>query len=212
MALIDGIKTITAAATAEKLAASYTNAAWLKVSAQIANTGQMWIGGSTVVAAKGDTQRGTLVQQPTGTLVDGIKVVTTAGTELPLVATSTIVGWVKLVASDANTGVIYVGSSTVVAATTDTARGAFVPEAAASPSGLHIDGPLDLNLLFVDSSISGDQVSFLYDSNVSGVPSDSSLFIPGPIDLNKVWLDSTVSGDGITFVYDDNAPPILAGT
>lgn len=89
------------------------------------------------------------------TIGDGRKVVTTAGTRVTL-ASSTACKQVAITAETDNTGLIVVGGSTVVA-TLATRQG--VPLNPGDTITLDIDNLADINL---DSTVSGDGVTFLY--------------------------------------------------
>lgn len=87
---------------------------------------------------------------------DGIKAVTTAGTSVQLSATSVACRMVQIQARTENTGVIVVGSSSVVASAS-TRRGiALVPGASVA---LRVT---DLNKLYLDSTVSAEGVSYVY--------------------------------------------------
>ena len=89
------------------------------------------------------------------TIGDGRKVVTTAGTRVTL-ASSTACKQVAITAETDNTGIVVVGGSTVVA-TLATRQG--VPLNPGDTITLDIDNLADINL---DSTVSGDGVTFLY--------------------------------------------------
>lgn len=89
------------------------------------------------------------------TIGDGRKVVTTAGTRVTL-ASSTTAREVTITALSTNTGVIVVGGSTVIAAA-GTRRG--VPLSAGASLTIRID---DLADIYIDSTVNGEGVSFLY--------------------------------------------------
>jgi len=72
MQIRDGLKAITAAGTAERLVAADTLAAWLLIQGNAGNTGEVVVGGSTVVAAEG-TRRGILLH-PVATSVEMLPV------------------------------------------------------------------------------------------------------------------------------------------
>jgi hypothetical protein len=92
-------------------------------------------------------------------IADGIKAVTTAGTAVALVTASTLCRMVIIQARPENTGVIVVGASTVVASQT-TRRGiALVPGQFVT---LRVT---DLANLYLDSTVSGEGVSFVYFNN-----------------------------------------------
>ena len=90
------------------------------------------------------------------TMADGSKNVTTAGTAVPLVATSTECKRVDVTARINNTDVVVVGASTVVAAS-GTRRG--VP---LLPGATYTFYPTDLADVYIDSVVSGEGVSFVY--------------------------------------------------
>ena len=93
------------------------------------------------------------------TIADGIKAVTTAGTAVALVSSSTLCRMVQIQARPENTGVIVVGASTVVAASS-TRRGiALVPGASVS---IRVT---DLVNLYLDATVSGEGVSYVYFNN-----------------------------------------------
>lgn len=87
---------------------------------------------------------------------DGSKNVTTAGTPVALVASSTPIKRVDIVAKYTNTDVVVVGASTVVAAA-GTRRG--VP---LMPGGSYTTYVSDLASLFIDSVVNGEGVTFMY--------------------------------------------------
>lgn len=89
------------------------------------------------------------------TMTDGIKLVTAAGTAEALVSSSTPNRLVEIQARPENTGVVVIGSSTVVAAA-GTRRGyALVPGQSVA---LRIK---DLANIYVDATVSGEGVSFI---------------------------------------------------
>ncbi len=93
------------------------------------------------------------------TIADGIKAVTTAGTAVALVSSSTLCRMVIIQARPENTGTIVVGASTVVAAS-GTRRGiALVPGQSVS---LRVT---DLANLYLDATVSGEGVSYVYFNN-----------------------------------------------
>lgn len=89
-------------------------------------------------------------------IVSGRKVVTTAGTSVTLVSSSTPCKKIDIVAETDNTGVIVVGGSGVIAAIS-TREG--VPLSAGQPYSLEIDNAQDV---YLDSTVSGDGVTFVY--------------------------------------------------
>lgn len=89
-------------------------------------------------------------------IVSGRKVVTTAGTRVTLVSSSTPCKKIDIVAETDNTGVIVVGGSGCIAALS-TREG--VPLSAGQPYSLEIDDAQDV---YLDSTVSGDGVTFVY--------------------------------------------------
>lgn len=82
----------------------------------------------------------------------GVKVVTTAGTRVPLAATSTplVKNWIQVIAWPTNTGVIYVGDVTVT-----------------SSNGVRLGAGMTLILewtnladVYIDASVSSEGVSY----------------------------------------------------
>lgn len=90
------------------------------------------------------------------TIVDGRKVVASAGTAEALASSSTLVSYIIITAETNNTGVIAVGASTVDE-TVGTRRG--VPLNAGDSISL---GAVDLADVYLDSATSGDGVTYLY--------------------------------------------------
>lgn len=88
---------------------------------------------------------------------DGRAVVTTAGTRVQLSTTSTKCYKVEIIAETDNTGIIVVGGSTVVALLA-TRRG--VPLNAGDV--LTITDVDNLNKIYLDSTVNGDGVSYVY--------------------------------------------------
>lgn len=93
------------------------------------------------------------------TIADGIKNVTTAGTAVALVSASTLCRMVTIQARPENTGVIVVGASTVVAAQATRRGYALTPGASVS---IRVT---DLANLYLDATVSGEGVSFVYFNN-----------------------------------------------
>lgn len=87
---------------------------------------------------------------------DGRKTVTTAGTRVALVASSTPARQVFITALSGNTGTVVVGGSTVVASLS-TRTG--VPLDAGDTLAIDV---ADLSHLYLDSTVNGEGVSFLY--------------------------------------------------
>jgi hypothetical protein len=90
-----------------------------------------------------------------GTIGNGRKVVTTAGTAVTL-GSSTTIRYVVIAAEADNTGVIAVGGATVVAALA-TRQGVFLN--ASDVIGFPIDNLADV---YIDSTVNGDGVTFTY--------------------------------------------------
>ena len=88
-------------------------------------------------------------------ITDNRKIVTAAGTRVQLETTSNVVSYIILTAETDNTGVIVVGASTVVA-TVLTRRG--IPLSAGDSISL---GAVDLADIYLDSTVSGDGVTYL---------------------------------------------------
>lgn len=90
------------------------------------------------------------------TIADNRKTVTTAGTAEALESSENVVNFVIITAETNNTGIIVVGASTVVAAVA-TRRG--IPLNAGDSISL---GGVDLNEVYLDTTVSGDGVTYLY--------------------------------------------------
>lgn len=87
---------------------------------------------------------------------DNRKVVSSSGTAVPLAASSTPARIVTVVAETDNTGLVVVGSSTVVAALASRRGVPLGPgEAISMPC-------TDLSFVYIDAEVSGDGVTFLY--------------------------------------------------
>lgn len=87
-------------------------------------------------------------------LADGRKTVTTAGTAVQLAASQGIVS-VAITALEANTGIITIGASTVLAAS-GTRRG--LPLAAKQTATICTD---DLADVYIDATVNGEGVSWM---------------------------------------------------
>lgn len=94
-------------------------------------------------------------------LIDGRTVVTTAGTRVPLSASSVGIQSIVITAETDNTGVVVVGAPTTVVAALLTRRGH--PLAAGVPVTLtsRDHGISDLNDIGLDSMVSGDGVTWI---------------------------------------------------
>jgi hypothetical protein len=90
-------------------------------------------------------------------IVDGRKVVTTAGTAVAIVASSTAFNTLTIQAEENNTGDIMIGASTVVEAP-DSDRGIRLPPGVSYHFA--VDG--DLGDLYIDSAQNGDGVVYFY--------------------------------------------------
>ena len=98
------------------------------------------------------------------TVNDGRKVVATAGTAVPLAASSTKAGSVVVTAEEDNTGDIVVGASSVVESP-ETRRGHLLTPGTAFSINGGFDGQggvVDMAKIFIDSEVNGDGVTFLY--------------------------------------------------
>lgn len=93
-------------------------------------------------------------------IVSGTKNVTTAGTEVQLSSTNVGVDWVVICPRPANTGVIVIGDSSVVA-TAGSERGAVIPA-----NGIVLP-VVNLDQIYIDASVSGEGVSFIYGVSVA---------------------------------------------
>lgn len=100
------------------------------------------------------------LQNAPSTIGDGFKNVTTAGTRVALVSSSTPVVCVTVTATSSNTGQIVVGGSTVVAAGAGTTRRG-TPLSANESYTLYID---DLADVYIDATVNGEGVTFSYQS------------------------------------------------
>ena len=96
------------------------------------------------------------VEQPFVVMGDGRKAVTTAGTRVQLSATSVKCRRVEVKALTTNSGVVVVGSSTVVAAAGSERGVVLFPGDGVT---LLID---NLNKVYIDSTSNGDAVSYIY--------------------------------------------------
>lgn len=94
---------------------------------------------------------------PSSAVGDGRKTVTTAGTAVPLQTSGVGGNSTCVTALSTNTGVICVGSSTVLAAA-GTRRG--TPLAA----GESVTFNTDPSLLWIDATVNGEGVSFSYEA------------------------------------------------
>lgn len=88
-----------------------------------------------------------------GTISDGAKNVTTAGTRLAI-ASSTACRKVTVQAKPTNTGNIYVGGATVSSTS----------GIALTPYNSIVLNPSNLNLVFIDSDVNGEGVTFTYEN------------------------------------------------
>ena len=89
-------------------------------------------------------------------IADGRKTVSSAGSEVTLESSTNVVDFVIITAETDNTGTITVGADTVVASLS-TRRG--TPLNAGDTVSL---GGVDLNEVYLDSTVSGDGVTYIY--------------------------------------------------
>jgi len=97
---------------------------------------------------------------PVKTLTSGQKTVTTAGTALALSATAMIVKKLKIKALGGNTGMVYIGKSTVSATNgfeLDAGQELDVSDLFESP-----ESEVNLADIFVDSGVNSEGVCFAY--------------------------------------------------
>ncbi len=94
-------------------------------------------------------------------IVTGTKTITTAGTQLPIATSKTLVTSIVIQAHPANTGYIYVGDSTVDANTG-------IRLSAGDKFSISVDprnqgaSLIDLNKLYLDTSVNGEGARLLY--------------------------------------------------
>lgn len=93
--------------------------------------------------------------------VSGRKVVTTAGTRVQVTTTQTIYTWLGLCAETDNTGIISVGGSDVIASLS-TRQGLPLEAGQCLPVGFGSGEGSDLSELYLDSTVSGDGVTYLW--------------------------------------------------
>ena len=95
-------------------------------------------------------------------IVSGNRVVTTAGTQVQLVLSTTVTSeWVVITAAPANTGRITVGDANVDA-TADAEAGITLGP------GDSVSLPVrNLSSVWIDSTVSGDEVGYLYGTSVA---------------------------------------------
>jgi hypothetical protein len=98
--------------------------------------------------------------------VSGTKTVTTAGTQVPLSATAgTRIAQIIIQALPTNTGFIYIGDSTVSSSNgirlEIPVAGSLLPSMTISCTG--VGNEVDLNTIYIDSSVNGEGVVFLYE-------------------------------------------------
>lgn len=87
-------------------------------------------------------------------MTSGVKTVTTSGTPVQLLSSSTDCKRIDIVAQSGNTGIVYVGGSNTLASTQTG-----VPLA---PLGSYTFFVNDVSIVYADSTASGDKVSFVY--------------------------------------------------
>lgn len=93
-------------------------------------------------------------------LISNQVLVAIAGTQVPLAASKTLVSRVKIRALTGNTGVVYIGDSTV-GPTTGYPLAAGVELTPSDIIGNEFD-VIDLNKIYVDADVAADGVSLLY--------------------------------------------------
>lgn len=98
-----------------------------------------------------------LLDHPASTIGGGRKVVTTAGTQVPLISTVASTNWIIIQAESDNTGLIAVGDSSVDATVTSQTNGVLL--AACESLVLPLS---DAKAVYIDSTVSGDGVTYLY--------------------------------------------------
>ena len=91
-------------------------------------------------------------------VADNRRIVTTAGTRVTLVAATTPAKYVAITAETDNTGLIVVGGATVVALLA-TRQG--IPLNAGDSMSMDVDDLVDV---YLDSTVSGDGVTFTYET------------------------------------------------
>ena len=92
-----------------------------------------------------------------GSIKDGFKLVTTAGTPVPLAAVDTPCKSIIITAKASNTGKIAVGGPTVVATIGATQTGVVL----AAGGVLQLD-ITDVHNVYIDATVSGEGVTFAY--------------------------------------------------
>jgi len=96
------------------------------------------------------------VSHPTTTFGHGVKTVTTAGTDVPLSASSVVVLWITIQAQTDNTNYVAVGGSGVDATIATGTGVALAP-------GQSITLPVaNLNAIYIDSLVNGEGVRYTY--------------------------------------------------
>lgn len=91
------------------------------------------------------------------TIGDGRKTIAAAGTPEKLAAASTPALSVEIRALDANTKPVSVGTSTTRAKAAE-ARGRLLK----AGESVKLEGPLNLNAVYVDAEVNGEGVTYLY--------------------------------------------------
>jgi len=93
----------------------------------------------------------------------GKTTVTTAGTRVPLSATSIFVKQVTIHASNGNTGNIFVGDVTVSSSNGFQLKGTTDQSLVLGNSELHgTDDAFDLNKIYIDSAANNESVTYIY--------------------------------------------------
>jgi hypothetical protein len=123
---------------------------WVMLSANIVKTE-----GGLLIYQKGtDDGKAKVSAELTGSNapLGGQKNVTTAGTRVALTSGSQVYKKITIVAKTTNTGLIYVGDSTV-----DSTHGLILPAGGCSPDLEFVN----TNAIYIDSSVSGEGVSWV---------------------------------------------------
>ncbi len=95
-----------------------------------------------------------------GVVHNGSKTVTTSGTPVPLSATKVMCNWILMHPLAANTGIIYIGGSTVTS-TSGVAMGVGNSDVLWPSAGSNM---YDLSTIYIDASVSGEGIQFIYTS------------------------------------------------
>lgn len=98
------------------------------------------------------------------TFTSATKSVTTAGTQVALVSSSTKVGSIVIQANPANAGYIYVGDSTVADTNGIRLSAGEKITFAFDYVAYGVDTSIDISTIYIDSSVNGEGVRFMYNS------------------------------------------------